>query len=44
MRPGPLSEPLRKDFGCVSLLRRIGLSDEQVKELDFNLATPEVMQ
>jgi hypothetical protein len=28
------------DAATLSLLRRIGLSDEQVKALDFNIAAP----
>ena len=40
LRAGPLFQPLRKDPRYVPLLRRIGLSDEQVKALDFDIAVP----
>ena len=40
LRTGPLLQPLRKDPRYVPLLRRIGLSDEQVKALDFNIEVP----
>ncbi len=39
-RVGPLYQPLRKDPRWVPLLRRIGLSDEQVAELEFNIEVP----
>jgi tetratricopeptide (TPR) repeat protein len=42
LRAGPLFQPLRKDPRYAPLLRRIGLSDEQVEALDFNIAFPEV--
>jgi TolB-like protein len=41
LRAGPLFEPLRQDPRYVPLLRRIGLSDEQVKALDFVAAVTE---
>jgi tetratricopeptide (TPR) repeat protein len=44
LRVGPLFQPLRQDPRYVPLLRRIGLSDEQVKALDFNITVPEVTQ
>jgi hypothetical protein len=44
LRAGPMFQPLRKDPRYVPLLRRIGLSDEQVKALDFNIPIPEVAQ
>jgi hypothetical protein len=40
LRAGPLFQPLRQDPRYVPLLRRIGLSDEQVAALDFNIAVP----
>ncbi len=40
VRTGPLFQPLRKDPRYVPLLRRIGLSDEQVATLDFNIEVP----
>jgi TolB-like protein/Flp pilus assembly protein TadD len=39
-RTGPLFEPLRADPRWKPLLRRIGLSDEQVAALDFNIEVP----
>jgi TolB-like protein/cytochrome c-type biogenesis protein CcmH/NrfG len=40
VRTGPLFQPLRKDPRYVPLLRRIGLSDEQVAALDFDIEVP----
>jgi len=40
VRAGPLFQPLRKDPRYVPLLKRVGLSDEQVEELDFNITVP----
>ncbi len=40
LRAGPLFQPLRQDPRYVPLLRRIGLSDEQVAALDFNIEIP----
>jgi TolB-like protein/predicted Zn-dependent protease len=40
LRAGPILQPLRKDPRYVPLLRRIGLSDEQVAALDFNIEVP----
>ncbi len=37
LRAGPMFEPLRQDPRYEPLLRRIGLSDEQVKALDFRV-------
>jgi tetratricopeptide (TPR) repeat protein len=37
VRAGPLFQPLRADPRWEPLLRRIGLSDEQVAALDFNI-------
>ncbi len=42
LRAGPLYQPLREDPRYVPFLRRIGLSDEQVAELDFNIEVPTV--
>jgi TolB-like protein/tetratricopeptide (TPR) repeat protein len=42
VRTGPLFQPLRKDPRYVPLLRRIGLSDEQVAALDFSIEVPAV--
>jgi tetratricopeptide (TPR) repeat protein len=42
LRAGPMFQPLREDPRYVPLLRRIGLSDEQVKALDFNISVPGV--
>jgi TolB-like protein/cytochrome c-type biogenesis protein CcmH/NrfG len=42
LRAGPLFQPLRQDSRYIPLLRRIGLSDEQVKALDFDITVPEV--
>ena len=44
LRAGPMYQPLREDPRYVPLLRRIGLSDEQVKALDFYIPIPEVAQ
>ena len=40
VRVGPLYQPLRADSRWKPFLRRIGLSDEQVAALDFNIAVP----
>jgi TolB-like protein/Flp pilus assembly protein TadD len=40
VRTGPLLQPLRKDPRYVPLLRRIGLSDEQVAALDLGIQLP----
>jgi TolB-like protein/Flp pilus assembly protein TadD len=40
VRTGPLFQPLRKDPRYVPLLRRIGLSDEQVAALDLGIELP----
>jgi TolB-like protein/Flp pilus assembly protein TadD len=40
VRAGPLFQPLRKDPRYVPLLRRIGLSDEQVAALDLGIELP----
>ena len=42
LRAGPLLRPLRKDPRYVPLLRRIGLSDEQVAALDLSIEVPAV--
>jgi len=42
VRTGPMFRPLRKDPRYVPLLRRIGLSDEQVAALDFSIEVPAV--
>ncbi len=39
-RVGPLFQPLRADPRWEPFLRRIGLSDEQVTALDFNIEVP----
>jgi hypothetical protein len=40
LRTGPLFQSLRQDPRYEPLLRRIGLSDEQVEALDFNITVP----
>jgi TolB-like protein/cytochrome c-type biogenesis protein CcmH/NrfG len=40
VRVGPWFEPLRADPRWTPLLRRIGLSDQQVAALDFNVEVP----
>jgi len=40
LRVGPLFQPLREDPRYVPLLRRIGLSDEQVAALHFDIEVP----
>ncbi|MCJ7452938.1 MAG: hypothetical protein MUO39_10770 [Steroidobacteraceae bacterium] len=40
VRAGPLFEPLRADPRWKPFLRRVGLSDEQVAALDFNIEVP----
>ncbi len=40
VRAGPLFQPLRQDPRFVPLLQRIGLSDEQVEALDFDIELP----
>ena len=40
VRAGPLFQPLRADPRWKPLLRRIGLSDEQVAALDFDIEVP----
>lgn len=40
VRAGPLFQPLRADARWEPLLRRIGLSDEQVAALEFNIEVP----
>jgi adenylate cyclase len=40
VRVGPLFEPLRTDPRWEPFLRRVGLSDEQVAALDFNIEVP----
>jgi TolB-like protein len=42
VRAGPLFQPLRRDPRYLPLLRRIGLSDEQVAALDFKIDVPVV--
>ena len=42
LRVGPLFQPWRQNRRYVPLLRRIDLSDEQVKTMDFNITVPEV--
>jgi TolB-like protein len=42
VRVGPLFQPLRADPRWKPFLRRIGLSDEQVAALDFNIEVPRV--
>ena len=41
VRAGPLFRPLRRDPRYVPLLERIGLSDEQVAALDFDVDIPQ---
>ena len=40
LRVGPWFEPLRADPRWKWMLRRVGLSDEQVGALDFNIDVP----
>jgi len=40
VRVGPLFQPLRADPRWKPFLRRVGLSDEQVAALDFNIGVP----
>jgi TolB-like protein/Flp pilus assembly protein TadD len=44
VRAGPLFQPLRRDPRYVPLLQRIGLSDEQVAALDFDVEIPQAAE
>ena len=43
VRAGPLFQPLRADPRWEPFLRRVGLSDEQVVALDFNIEVPRIV-